>query len=603
MLLACGWYHPSVIDDVVLLSCDCSCSRRGQECRPSSSVRKRNLRKPPLASRPSQLEEKLEDLVTLLRSQQTLTRQPSGPPAESAAQPHDLGVPSSIGYTNYPSDHHYVSSYQVEKCFEPPIANTRCHVPSVQTPSTMVVSSTSHPSPNSISTSGSQETELTPAEAEEVLNTFHHQYLRFLPFIYIPPEMTAQRLQDERLFLWLNIRAVCCRSLTQVNRLGHNIREILARRVFVDLERTCCWAFWYTSGANSLVSDIRLDRLREATGSSCLQSPQLHHKPPPKTQNHEERRAILACFIISSAFLRVDVVRCGPQLDECVQSLAEQPEYAGDEFLVAIARIKLIVQEVSRISSSLRARLEQLKNSLGPALVQDKAIMSHFHHAESCINEVAAFHPLPITMPVSLHATNPPPFPVPSTNNIRSQPISQYLSKPIDMPRLEVLQACLDAVQLSIANFLSFGLHEYVTMPFAIFTHWNHAIHVLYRLSLLEAPDWDRAAVRQALDVTAVLNEVAYRMAQVPCAIHIVVGERDRDLFSRGATALRATATRWGAALGHVPGENDAIGNPGGENSLDSLGEEVTQEEPTIVDFGDDAWLTDLFGMWKDNQM
>jgi hypothetical protein len=70
-----------------------------------------------------------------------------------------------------------------------------------------------------------------------MLLTFRTQYLANFPFVLIPSDMPVQRLQLEQPFLWMNIRGVCTMSTTQGQIIGDKIREVLGRKLFVELER------------------------------------------------------------------------------------------------------------------------------------------------------------------------------------------------------------------------------------------------------------------------------------------------------------------------------------------------------------------------------
>lgn len=94
---------------------------------------------------------------------------------------------------------------------------------------------TSYSTPN---TSTPNLGELSPAKAEFFLEKFRTLHLKFFPFFHIPAEMTALQLQAERPFLWLNIRAVCTQSVAEQSALGVRIREIIAKEVVVECERS-----------------------------------------------------------------------------------------------------------------------------------------------------------------------------------------------------------------------------------------------------------------------------------------------------------------------------------------------------------------------------
>jgi hypothetical protein len=74
-------------------------------------------------------------------------------------------------------------------------------------------------------------------------------------------------------------------------------------------------------------------------------------------------------------------------MEGCLEKLAAKPEYLGDEILVAITRVTLLVEEVARITwkssdypraaspilfvKPLRARLDQLRKTFPPQVLQD----------------------------------------------------------------------------------------------------------------------------------------------------------------------------------------------------------------------------------------
>lgn len=87
-----------------------------------------------------------------------------------------------------------------------------------------------------------------------------------------------------------------------------------------------------------------------------------------------------------SNFLRIDVTKWTPHMEECLDKLAKEPEYPGDELLAAMARVKLIVEEIGRVTwrrsdyessgppwiyiKPLQDRLHRLKRSMSPELSQ-----------------------------------------------------------------------------------------------------------------------------------------------------------------------------------------------------------------------------------------
>jgi hypothetical protein len=73
-------------------------------------------------------------------------------------------------------------------------------------------------------------------EAEDYLTEFRTQRLINFAFIHLPTGITAQRLQQERPFLFITIMAVSSKSSSQRLRLGREIKQLLARDLFADHE-------------------------------------------------------------------------------------------------------------------------------------------------------------------------------------------------------------------------------------------------------------------------------------------------------------------------------------------------------------------------------
>lgn len=70
-----------------------------------------------------------------------------------------------------------------------------------------------------------------------MLETFRTHCLQRFPFVYIAPTVNAQDMQRHRPFLWMNIQAICTKSPLQCELLGRQIREYLAQKLYVELEK------------------------------------------------------------------------------------------------------------------------------------------------------------------------------------------------------------------------------------------------------------------------------------------------------------------------------------------------------------------------------
>lgn len=78
----------------------------------------------------------------------------------------------------------------------------------------------------------------SPKEAEESLREFRTKRLPYFPFVHIPFSTTPEKLREERPFLWLCIIAVCAKSISKQTDLYTRIRELVAKKVVAEFERS-----------------------------------------------------------------------------------------------------------------------------------------------------------------------------------------------------------------------------------------------------------------------------------------------------------------------------------------------------------------------------
>lgn len=244
-------------------SCE-RCHRLRRECQPSVPVRKRIVRRS--ATRTTHLEDKLDDLVTLLRTQASAPANASGTSPQVSAD----GLTPETSLYAAPENERLTDS-QVRSADETlrnpygPASQPRS-LPSRSThgrlapPKDSSTRQTGFATPSSISSPAASEPSVS--ESEQMLQTFRDVHLRMLPFTYLPTTITyvrpitnrwplyghlcfrgadclhsAAQLQRERPFLWLNIRATCCKSMSDQRALDATIRETLARTLLIDLDR------------------------------------------------------------------------------------------------------------------------------------------------------------------------------------------------------------------------------------------------------------------------------------------------------------------------------------------------------------------------------
>jgi hypothetical protein len=171
------------------------------------TVRKRHAKRPG-ASKTAQLEQKLDGLVSLLKS--------ATQSIPLAADPNITAM-WAFGHDNNIQTNSTTSSNSTL----PTLAAADSESTSYHSPKSPVPY-TSEPSPH---------------EAEEYLRIFRTQRSKYFPFIYIPPTTSAQHLLQERPFLSLCIMVMPPKSTSQQLALGKKIRHVLARKMLFEHEK------------------------------------------------------------------------------------------------------------------------------------------------------------------------------------------------------------------------------------------------------------------------------------------------------------------------------------------------------------------------------
>jgi hypothetical protein len=269
-------------------SCE-RCLRLSKECTPSKAIRKRNPRKSS-ALRTSQLEEKLDGLMSLLVASKSISNDPlaqpnagsAGPPTTSPSNP---SIPSPVNGTH-----------------------TDAFTPSTS------VSGTG-------SLIGLAPWEPTPQEAEDCLETFRTRNLRWFPCIYIPPTISAAQLRTEQPFLWLCIIFASAKSADQALPAKARINEMIYERLILNFEKDLetlvgllIYIMWFNHRVSlrtrptlsvliqlaiSVVFDLGLNHPITKDSNSC--APQkVASCITPTTRTLEQMRGVVSCFFASS---------------------------------------------------------------------------------------------------------------------------------------------------------------------------------------------------------------------------------------------------------------------------------------------------------------
>ncbi|KAL2869700.1 Zn(II)2Cys6 transcription factor domain-containing protein [Aspergillus lucknowensis] len=507
------------------------CRRLNRECRPAARSRKMNPLRRSAAAKTEQLERRLDELTSLLQVAGRTYAIPTTPEAASS----DSGV-SSGSRTSGPSQRPTQPS-------------------SIDTP--QVEDGRSVATPDSLATD------------EEILNSFRLR-LPFIPFIHLPPAISAAEVRETSPYLWQAMAILQCKDTQRRHALHDELKELFAKVLLVDCKRSfdllqsvLVYLAWlglecqprkislgpYMQIATGLVIDIGLNRAPPQNADNPT-AQFIKVGPGPcrpwvsLIRTMDERRAVLGCFLlcstISHTLARTDSLQWTPHMTECLDILANARETPNDAVLVQLVRAQRVVDKITKgigfeydatveknlsgapfsfYLKGLQSEIDDIRARMPQELHQNSAVLLHLYHAESTIYELS----------------------------LRK---SAATSDPIDLTRLDHLYACLVAVQKRFEVFLSFPVASLESAPATVLLPLAHALITLLRLSTFEYPGWDLGVVRRIADLPSLAQQMSDRFALVPETVGIRnTPGGDPDSFTTTARILLGLKAGWAARL------------------------------------------------------
>ncbi|KAL1906890.1 hypothetical protein Sste5344_007334 [Sporothrix stenoceras] len=468
--------------------------------------------------------------------------------------------------------------------------------------------------------------EPTIAEAEQSLHTFRTTMLPYFPYVHLPPDLTAVQLRRTRPVLWLSIMSITCQRVpthTQLGRSTH-LRALFAHRIVFESDKSLdllqgllAFLTWvhYTSKrdrptlsvmsqlAVSLVYDLGLHKAASPCKSLIARLVRDHYQqslaaddPPAAPLLLDERRAALACYVLTSKF-SIALKRCEPlrwttRLEEHLYELEAQAESPLDHVLVTQVRLQRIADhihsgewqlndpscamdatsETNRLGSPecrllpayvvrvVRAKINEIRDNIPPEARHYEGVQDALYASEMMLCAGAV---LPVVAPVASMAsiavisvrartkpvTQPlPTKPTPSNANSTAAPAPSTL----DFSRVAALERCVEAVAAFWSFFRQITSGSYAALPFAFFAHFTHCVVLLYGLSVIDEPNWDRAAVRDRLHVLDMLDGFIAKLRDAPRVGPgtSITGSEAYDVFNRAATMLSSVRELWAMDMG-----------------------------------------------------
>ncbi|KAL5040991.1 hypothetical protein BDW71DRAFT_192664 [Aspergillus fruticulosus] len=552
------------------------CHRLRKPCHPSHGVRKRE----PLNFQSGLIEEmdaKLDSVLSMLRSAYAQPASPTGQPPQ----------------------------YK-------------------QTTTTPELSSPTQPAPASVSEQThtiAPDRSASPSnrDAEEALTMFREEYLRFCPFLYLPPGLTARQLQQERPFLSETILSVTTRSVQEKLYWSKRIKSKIAHSVVIENESSIdlllgllVYGSWSQDHylarmptlsrivelAVSIVMDLNLNkpdpteayRLTELGGGN---DPNWTRKGP-KVRTTEEKRAVLGCFllssVISSYFYQMDAMRWTPQMEQDLAAIATSPEWPGDAALAIHVRLQLLAENARKLRDehgtsplhipfflkSFRSQLEAIGNSIPPELQKNDIILTQLHYVELSIHETA------FTANVIPHSIN--------------------ANSPIGPDAVDCMWHSLRAIKSWNVIYRRMPPNDHIRWSIIQWAQLSRALVTLYRLTTHPAPDWNRDAVYKTLNIIDVFAHIRASFDQFTTNPG---GPFPDDFWAHGWLLGRAITT-WLQAPGRLnpPSADEpttwsqASGSVNGDRGLptwnppDATFQPQSLQEP--LQYGNQTWIDGL---------
>ncbi|KAJ8071875.1 hypothetical protein OCU04_002183 [Sclerotinia nivalis] len=623
------------------------CHRLNKDCQPITRIERRKPAKKSTAAKTAELERKLDGLVSLLTAATQGQSTPSSTASDHAVSPAPQDSAQGFGYQagsnfgNTPirglgavdvklpaNSSHRLNSIPIHPPIPGPAIGRPHRDPNGDHCSAQVPTESS---PVSLIPS---ELDLSPTEEENVLYHFRTDSIRYLPFIVIPPDTNVHDFKKENPFWWLAIVMTTAKRTSTQLTLGIHIRQVLSHRLIIMGERNLdllwglltyiAWSqchyhqrpVWSSliQLAMGLVYDLGINKAPPKEAPSLLLNfdargcPKISLRPAGSDQ---ERRALLCLYSLSSSFSlyfqKIDTLRWTLYAEESAKILSKKPESVHDTLMVQIVRLQLIQERVKDAPwldtagdgnaafkvpalfylKALESQMETFKQQIPDEVRRNDTFLMYLYNTELTIHEVA-------------------------------------LSKETDMPdsqRLESLCICFQSVKSWFGLYFSLPCKDHISFIFPIYMHIAHCMVALYRLSVFEDPQWDVHLVRQQLDLSVVLGQIAKTWENVKGEARLDAGTTrvdDVDLHTFNAKRIALLKKWWDAKVVAETSTNassEKFPNVNGNRNGNANGDGNVSTEPTPqvqaqglefstfgMDMGseiwDDGWWQDAFGTW-----
>ncbi|KAM0664172.1 hypothetical protein ACQRIU_006755 [Beauveria bassiana] len=584
------------------------CTRLGKDCQPIVTARKK-VAKRTAASRTAQLEEKLDDLVSILKNSQ-------GHPAQEQQQQQQQQqhLQEQIAQHHRHLDYSHMQHVPQQTRSQTAALDSLAQAATTERHNSSGMIRGNIIDPNMAS--GHMQRDPTAEEADVHLAKFR-TWLPGLPFLHLPSDMSAKALRMERPFLWLSIMNLASDSHSQQQFLRDKVRREMSERIIMNHERNMDivqglianlgWATLNTGpGARPFVVLFSQLATLVIYEQGMMRPPNQEHFSSvgfkawnmstltPKARTMDERRAVLSLWFLTSICnaltARTETLPWTSHMDESLSILERGDDQHLDAMLATIIKIQRICDEAHRLlmqdllpnapekdiptylyKPSLLERLNTIQANLPPRFTTNYTIITHLVSTECQIHAIGLF---------SNHR-------IPETQSVES------------------MYQCLVCIRAFYDAFFSIPLGDIAGLPLHTYVALSTMQVMLYRLTISDNPNWDKEVVRQTADVMDIVDRTIELFEKVASVYPMRDQQVQGNLFQKGAKQMRNLRAMW------QPIVSKHFGTMPTPTSQHNSASRAATEQPMLldtmvdgepIDFNDMSWMADIFGPWGDMQ-
>jgi hypothetical protein len=180
------------------------------------------------------------------------------------------------------------------------------------------------------------------------------------------------------------------------------------------------------------------------------------------------------------------------------------------------------------------------------------------------------------------------------------------LTNTASMKRLNHLNNCLTASLQTLDTYFVFNPEHYFALPSLLMNAVARAVQILYFLSILDLPGWDRQLVRERGDVLLYLDRAMELLVRADESMkNRAYGDRGMDVNSSGGyyrffavsvDLLKKTTDFWRVGLDRIRQHDEELQRQSGQNGLQMSEDEAGMLDPMLPGMD---WAVDIFSAWE----